>query len=138
MVHGVQNGSRLEKEALEALTPDLRKAEKGSEFEAGWWTAVGGDLRVKWERWETVSTVAERLIAGKGEKKQRSKDHADVLPDSEEDVPDADEQDEQGPPAEQSSIPSIVSDEVDWVHDWDWEKEWERGDDQIRGAEDLP
>ena len=113
---------------MEALTPDMRKAEKDVEFEAGWWTAVAGDLRIKWERWETVGEIAERLIAGAEVKRPgQSEDISDV---DEQDVPDADEDDAQAP--------ASTEDEVSWGQDWDWEKEWERGDDQIRGAADLP
>lgn len=106
----------------------MRKAEKDVEFEAGWWTAVAGDLRIKWERWEMVGEIAERLIEG-AEVKQSSgpEDAQDV---DEQDVPDADEADVQGT--------IQVQQEVSWAQDWDWEKEWERGDDQIRGAADLP
>lgn len=119
----------MEKEALEALTPDLRKAEKDVEFEAGWWTAVAGDLRIKWERWEMVGEIAERLIAGENVKQpvQVAKDVSDM---DEEDVPDADED------VAQKTNPA--GEEVSWLENWDWEKEWERGDDQIRGAADLP
>lgn len=125
---GVKNGSSLEKEALEALTPDLRKAEKDVEFEAGWWTAVAGDLRIKWERWEMVGKIAERLI--KGADVKQSSGPEEVQDVDEQDVPDADEADVHAPVQGQQ--------EVSWAQDWDWEKEWERGDDQIRGAADLP
>jgi hypothetical protein len=122
---GIKNGSALEKEALEALTPDLRKAEKDVEFEAGWWTAVAGDLRIKWERWELVTDISSSLATN-----SKSKPVATPNVDVDEDVPDADESDTQ--------LPQQNLREVSWMNEWDWEKEWERGDDQLRGAADLP
>ena len=122
---GIKNGSALEKEALEALTPDLRKAEKDVEFEAGWWTAVAGDLRIKWERWELITDISSSLATN-----SKSKSVATSNEDDDENVPDADESDTQSPKQNLR--------EVSWIDEWDWEKEWERGDDQIRGAADLP
>ena len=122
---GIKNGSALEKEALEALTPDLRKAEKDVEFEAGWWTAVAGDLRIKWERWELVTDISSSLATDADLKPVATPDL-----DVDEEVPDADESDAQ--------LPKQNLREVSWMKEWDWEKEWERGDDQLRGAADLP
>lgn len=125
---GIQNGYKLELEALEALTPDLRRAEKDSELEKGWWAAFGADLRIKWERWEMIQEIANRIVQGESKKTIESID-ANV----EGDVPDADEQD-----VTNGTAVDDASKNVDWLTSWDWEKEWERGDDEIRGAGDLP